>query len=58
MHPQPFAPRFLTAAVPDLRDRDVFVCGPREMVDAVITSLRALRVPAAQVHCERFAFLT
>jgi ferredoxin-NADP reductase len=44
--------------VPDLRDRDVLVCGPREMVDAVITSLRALRVPAAQVHCERFAFLT
>jgi ferredoxin-NADP reductase len=58
VHPQPFAPRFLAASVPDLRDRDVFVCGPREMVDAVITSLRALRVPAAQVHCERFAFLT
>jgi ferredoxin-NADP reductase len=58
VHPQPFAPRFLAASVPDLRDRDVFVCGPREMVDAVITSLRTLRVPAAQVHCERFAFLT
>ena len=58
VHPEPFAPRFLTAFVPDLRDRDVFVCGPREMVDAVITSLRALRVPAAQVHRERFAFLT
>ena len=58
VHPQPFAPRFLSAFVPDLRDRDVFVCGPREMIDAVITSLRALRVPAAQVHCERFAFLT
>jgi predicted ferric reductase len=58
VHPHPFAPRFLAASVPDLRDRDVFVCGPREMVDTVITSLRALRVPAAQVHCERFAFLT
>jgi predicted ferric reductase len=58
VHPQPFAPRFLAASVPDLRDRDVFVCGPREMVDDVITSLRALRVPAAHVHCERFAFLT
>ena len=58
VHPQPFAPGFLTASVPDLRDRDIFVCGPREMVDAVITSLRALRVPAAHVHCERFAFLT
>ena len=58
VHPEPFAPRFLAASVPDLRDRDVFVCGPREMVDAVLGSLRALRVPAAQIHCERFAFLT
>ncbi|MGD1053298.1 MAG: ferredoxin reductase family protein [Candidatus Dormibacteria bacterium] len=58
VHPEPFAPRFLAASVPDLRDRDVFVCGPREMVDAVLASLRALRVPAAQIHCERFAFLT
>jgi predicted ferric reductase len=57
VHPEPFAPRFLAASVPDLRDRDVFVCGPRDMVDAVLSSLRALRVPAAQVHCERFAFL-
>jgi predicted ferric reductase len=53
----PFAPRYLLAAAPDLRDRDVFICGPREMVDAVMGSLRALRVPARQVHVERFAFL-
>ena len=54
----PFAPRFLLAAAPDLRDRDVFICGPREMVDAVTSSLRALRVPARQIHVERFAFLS
>ena len=54
----PLAPRFLLAAAPDLRDRDVFICGPREMVDAVISSLRALGVPAGQVHVERFAFLS
>jgi len=53
----PLAPRFLLAAAPDLRDRDVFICGPREMVDAVISSLRALRVPSGQIHVERFAFL-
>jgi predicted ferric reductase len=58
VHPQPFTPHFLTASVPDLRERDVFVCGPREMVDAVLASLRTLRVPPAQIHCERFAFLT
>jgi predicted ferric reductase len=58
VHPQPFAPGFLAASTPDLKERDVFVCGPREMVDAVLSSLRVLRVPAAQIHCERFAFLT
>jgi predicted ferric reductase len=54
----PLAPRFVLAAAPDLRDRDVFICGPREMVDAVTSSLRALKVPAGQVHVERFAFLS
>ena len=58
VHPQPLAPGFLARSVPDLKERDVFVCGPREMVGEVLASLRALRVPPAQVHCERFAFLT
>jgi len=53
----PFAPRLLKAEVPDLQQRDVFVCGPREMVDEVVTSLRLLGVPPRQVHVERFAFL-
>jgi predicted ferric reductase len=58
VHPHPLGPRFLLAAVPDLRERDVFVCGPREMVETVMTSLRALKVPARQVHVERFALLS
>jgi predicted ferric reductase len=58
VHPHPLAPRFLVAAVPDLRQRDVFVCGPREMVDDVLASLTTLRVPRRQVHVERFAFIT
>ena len=37
------------------RDRDVFVCGPPAMTDAVLRSLRALGVPRAQVHAERFS---
>lgn len=56
--PHPFAPRFLSAAVPDARQRDVFVCGPREMVDEVVGSLRALHVPPRQIHVERFALLS
>jgi ferredoxin-NADP reductase len=42
--------------VPDVRERDVFVCGPPGMTDAVLTTLRALAVPAEQCHAERFAF--
>jgi ferredoxin-NADP reductase len=40
--------------VPDIRDRDVFVCGPTGMTSAVLHSLRQLRVPQRQVHTERF----
>ena len=52
--PSPFAPENLLDLVPDIRDRDVFVCGPARMTDAVLGSLRALKVPRAQVHAERF----
>jgi hypothetical protein len=34
-------PRTLLAGVPDVRDRDVFVCGPPGMTAAVLRSLRA-----------------
>jgi len=58
VHPHPLAPRFLLAAVPDLRQRDVFVCGPSDLVDDVTRSLGALSVPTSQIHSERFAFLS
>ena len=51
----PFEPDNLLALVPDVRDRDVFVCGPPAMTDAVLRGLRALEVPKDQVHAERFA---
>jgi predicted ferric reductase len=50
----PFSPESLARLVPDIADRDVFVCGPGPMTDAVLRSLRALRVPGRQVHAERF----
>lgn len=46
----------LASLVPDVRKRDVFVCGPPGMTDAVLGTLRALDVPADQCHAERFAF--
>ncbi len=47
----------LRRLVPDIRDRDVFLCGPPGMVAGVGDVLGALGVPAAQVHRERFALL-
>jgi ferredoxin-NADP reductase len=50
----PSEPAGLLDLGPDIRDRDVFVCGPARMTDAVLRSLRALKVPRGQVHAERF----
>lgn len=52
---EPFAPHNLAALVPDIRERDVYVCGPPAMTAAVLRGLRALRVPRVQVHAERFS---
>ena len=51
----PFEPNNLINLVPDIRDRDVFVCGPPAMTSAVLRSLRTLDVPRHQVHAERFS---
>jgi predicted ferric reductase len=56
MPADPLAPKGLRALVPDVVSRDVYVCGPAGMTDAVLASLRALRVPSRQIHYERFAF--
>ncbi|MFE6941336.1 ferredoxin reductase family protein [Streptomyces chartreusis] len=50
----PFDPANLHRLVPDITDRDVYVCGPPAMTTAVLGGLRQLRVPADQVHAERF----
>jgi predicted ferric reductase len=42
--------------VPDVRERDCFVCGPPGLVDAVRRRLRRLGVPRAQIHFERFEY--
>ena len=51
---QPFSAPGLIALVPDVAERDVFVCGPAAMTAAVIRGLRELRVPAGQIHAETF----
>jgi predicted ferric reductase len=51
----PFDPHSLKTLVPDITERDIFVCGPPAMTAAVVRSLRELKVPNAQVHDERFS---
>jgi predicted ferric reductase len=46
----------LNGLIPDLADRDVFVCGPPPMLSALRRRLRALHVPRAQIHYERFEY--
>jgi predicted ferric reductase len=46
----------LRALVPDVEQRDVYLCGPVPLMESVRASLKILAVPASQVHLERFAF--
>lgn len=50
-----FNPESLRYLVPDIWARDVFVCGPAAMTNAVLASTRALQVPDRQVHAEKFS---
>ncbi|GAB2781273.1 ferredoxin reductase family protein [Amycolatopsis magusensis] len=51
----PFAPEALRHLVPDITQRDVYVCGPPAMTAAVTDALRKLGVPNSQVHAEKFS---
>ncbi|WP_369263421.1 ferric reductase-like transmembrane domain-containing protein [Streptomyces sp. R35] len=53
--PDKLAPRELARLVPDVAERDVFVCGPPAMTSAVLRTLRDLGVPRPQIHFERFS---
>lgn len=51
----PLVPSALAGLVPDVRSRDVFVCGPPAMVDTVVASVRALGVPRSAIHSEELS---
>lgn len=46
----------LSATVPDIADRDVFVCGPTGFVTAAEQALDRAGVPRNQIHLERYEF--
>jgi ferredoxin-NADP reductase len=48
------SPEHLRTLVPDIAERDVYLCGPPAMIDAIHDSLRAAGVARRQIHTERF----
>jgi predicted ferric reductase len=52
----PLEPRAMRTLIPDIGQRDIFICGPTGMMQRVLSGLRWLRIPESQIHYERFAF--
>jgi predicted ferric reductase len=50
------SPGHLIELVPDITERDVFICGPVGMINSIIPQLRDVHVPRHHLHVERFAF--
>ena len=48
-------PAHLKELVPDIAERDVYICGPVAMIDSVIPNLRNANVSRKHLHVERFA---
>ena len=53
----PLGPHQLLRLLPDIVDRDVYLCGPTAMMERLEGALRELGVPPARIHAERFAYL-
>ena len=51
-----FSPHGIRQIVPDVRRRDVFLCGPEGLVSVSRKILRRLRVPRKQIHIDPFEF--
>jgi predicted ferric reductase len=51
-----FSAELFLGLVPDLLERDVYLCGPAGLALAVRRSLREAGLPAGQLHEERFDF--
>ena len=42
--------------VPDITERDIYLCGPDGLVTQSLQVLRRLRVPRRQIHLDPFEF--
>lgn len=50
------SPEHLKDLIPDIVERDIYICGPPAMADMVDISVRRAGVPSRQIHTESFAF--
>ena len=50
----PFASDQLRQAVPDIAEREAFVCGPESMLHAARKGLAGAGMEPQRIHCERF----
>jgi ferredoxin-NADP reductase len=51
----PLDARALTAVVPDIAERDVYVCGPEPFQDLFVAGALEAGVPPSRLHHESFA---
>ncbi|MEV0274281.1 ferredoxin reductase family protein [Hamadaea sp. NPDC050747] len=49
-------PQGLRELAPDVTRRDVYLCGPKGLIDECVRVLRRLRVPRRQLHLDPFEF--
>jgi predicted ferric reductase len=49
------SPRHLQELVPDIAERDVYICGPVAMIDSIVPNLERANVSRRHLHVERFA---
>jgi predicted ferric reductase len=49
------SPKHLQELVPDIAERDVYICGPVAMIDSIVPNLRRANVSRRHLHVERFA---
>ena len=49
-----FTPKGMLDLIPDIAERDVYLCGPDGLISSTMKVLRRLRVPRRQVHLDPF----
>jgi predicted ferric reductase len=48
--------KHLRRLIPDLANRDVYVCGPDSFTEGIVAAARTIGVPDSRIHQEAFAF--